>query len=110
MHNFAKRREKDPKPKRIKLTGKAKTQLRKDLHDRAKGKCESCNKHLPLYIFDHAGEPYFDEFRCGHVSHIKSRGAGGDDTMGENGSENNVIWECFECHRARHDGYLIYID
>lgn len=89
-----------PKHKRIKLEGKAKTKLRRDLHKRAKGQCESCGRHLPFYVFDYAGEPYFDEFRCGHTSHIISRGAGGDDSM------ENCLYECWDCHRGKHNGKL----
>jgi len=77
-----------PKQKRIKLTGKAYTELRKALHKRARGHCESCCKYAPL--LDEDGQ--FDVFRCGHVSHIKSKGAGGDD------SPENCLWECFYCN------------
>jgi len=77
-----------PKKKRIALKGKAFSKLREALYDRAKGRCESCCKHAPL--LDPDGQ--FDIFTCGHVSHLKSKGSGGDDSM------DNCIWECFSCN------------
>lgn len=88
----------DPKKKRIVLKGKAKTELKKALYIRAKGRCESCNKLVLLYIVDYAGNMVFDLHRCGHIHHEKTVGAGGDDSM------ENCKYECFDCHRAKHDG------
>ena len=90
MHNYNHHIGEDPKHKRIKLTGKAYSNLRKALHDRAKGRCENpeCRKRLPL--FDAEGQ--FDIFTCGHVSHKKSKGAGGDDSL------ENCLYECFTCN------------
>ena len=85
-----------PKKKRISLKGKAYTQFRKAVYNRAKGCCETCGRWVSLYRAN--GD--FDVYTCGHVSHIKSRGAGGDDSL------ENCILECFACHRARHDGRL----
>jgi len=76
-----------PKKKRIKLTGTAYTQLRKALHDRANGHCETCGKYIPLMI-----DGQFDIFTCGHVSHIRSKFLGGNDSM------DNCLYECFSCN------------
>ena len=93
MHNYRQIREKDPKHKRIKLTGKAYSKLREELHERAKGRCENpkCpNKGKDLPLFDAAGK--FDIFTCGHVSHIRSKSLGGDDSL------ENCLYECFTCN------------
>lgn len=37
---------------------------------------------------------------CTHTHHIKSKGAGGDDT------EDNLIELCWFCHRRVHDGLI----
>ena len=75
-----------PKNKAIRLKVKAYTALRKTLHKRANGGCEMCGRWAPLNI--------------GHVHHIKTRGAGGDDVV------ENTKWLCGECHRAIHDGRI----
>jgi len=87
MHSYTKPKA-QPKHKRIALKGKAYSELRKALYERAKGYCETCCKYAPL--LDHEGQ--FDIFACGHVSHIKSKGAGGDDSM------ENCLYECFSCN------------
>lgn len=81
----------NPKNKPIRLKGKKYTEFRKDLADRAGEQCETCGIPVPRLF-----NGYFHAYWCGHVSHIKSRGAGGSDTM------DNVKWECFECHSAKH--------
>lgn len=87
MHSFNTHIGPAPKKKRIILKGKAYSDLRKALHDRAGGYCETCGKRVPLMV-----DGQFDIFACGHVSHIKSKGAGGDD------SESNCLYECFSCN------------
>lgn len=82
-----------PKPKRVRLKGKAYTEFRKAVYEREQGICQGCRQYAPLLWGG-----VFNEYRCGHVSHKKSRGAGGGDTM------DNVKWLCFDCHRAEHDG------
>lgn len=77
----------DPKKKRIRLTGKKRTELRKALFRRAGGLCETCECPTPLYYYYE-----FDLYRCGHISHIKSVGAGGDDSL------ENCRYECYTCH------------
>jgi hypothetical protein len=83
----------DPKPQRTKLNSKDYSELRKELFKRAKGRCENpkCPKGRPyLPLLDRDGQ--FDIFTCGHVSHIKSKGAGGDDSM------ENCLYECYTCN------------
>lgn len=98
MHSYI-RPKPQPKRKRITLKGKAYTEFRRKVAKRAKEHCEKCGLHAPRLWYG-----VFNLWWCGNVAHIKSRGAGGDDTMGENGSDNNVRWLCFECHRKEHDG------
>lgn len=75
-----------PKKKPIRLKGAAYTKFRKQVHDRAKGVCEVCGMAAPLVGFN-----------CGTVSHIKSRGSGGGDTL------DNVRWEHWDmCHSKKH--------
>lgn len=93
MHNYNTHIGPVQKKKRTELKGKAYSNLRKALYDRAGGRCENpeCkNKGKPLPLFDSEGQ--FDIFSCGHVSHIKSKGAGGDDSM------ENCLYECFSCN------------
>ena len=82
-----------PKKKPTRLNGKAYTAFRKQVFERAHGMCEICGMPAPLL-----DEGRFNVFQCGHVSHRKSRGAGGSDTL------DNVEWRCFWCHRRKHDG------
>ena len=83
-----------PKPPRIKYEGKEYTAFRKKVATSANERCECCDCPAPRLL----PEGGFDEYRCGHVSHIISRGAGGSDTL------ENTKWYCFKCHRAGHDG------
>ena len=78
-----------PKQKAIRLYGKAKTEFKRGLYlNRAKSRCETCKKPVPL-----AGTV----FQIAHLSHIKSYGAGGGDT------EDNCLIECYKCHiEGRH--------
>lgn len=85
----------DPKPKTIRLKGKAYTEFRKAVGKRAAWRCETCGCFAPFTI-----NGVFDVFFCGHVSHIKSKGSGGSDDM------SNVILECFDCHSKRHGPQL----
>ena len=81
-----------PKPVTIKLKGKEYTEFRKQVADRAKERCEGCGCYAPRVI-----DGTFDQYRCGHVSHKKSKGAGGHDTL------ENVEWLCWKCHRTYED-------
>lgn len=80
-----------PKPKTIRLKGKAYTEFRKSVHDRAGGECEQCGRHAPLLV-----DGRFHPIYCGHVSHKKSIGAGGNDIL------DNVCWHCPKCHGMHH--------
>ena len=82
-----------PKKKPIRLKGKAKKDFRIAVGTRAYFHCEICGIYAPV---DFYGE--FDLHYCGHVSHIKSYGAGGGDTM------DNVKWKCFSCHIEKEHG------
>lgn len=77
-----------PKPKTIRLKGAAYKELRRQAWERAGGLCEKCGNPAPLYN----SQGWFDIFECGHLCHIKSRGAGGGDTL------CNVTWGCYSCH------------
>lgn len=87
----------DPKPEKpIRLKGKKLRKLRQDCYDRAMGLCEAendkghrCRKAAPW-----SG----GVFVRGHMAHIKSRGAGGSDTL------DNVLWKCPECHLQKEHG------
>jgi len=67
-----------PKPKRIKATGKAMEELRMEVFHRDQGRCQMCGRYA--------------SWESGHLAHIKSRGAGGDDVP------ENCRWLCFDCH------------
>jgi len=81
----------NPKPKTVKLKGAAYTKFRRVVYNRANGLCETCGSLAPLKYAD-----CFVVLKCGHVSHIRSRGAGGSDIL------SNVIWQCFSCHSKKH--------
>ena len=81
----------------IRLTGKAKTEFRKRVAERAGEICEKCGVFAPR-LWNGA----FNLLWCGHVSHIRSYGAGGGDEMDED--NNNVEWLCCACHREKHGG------
>jgi len=81
----------DPKPKTIRLKGSAYTKFRRQVFLHYGGRCQGCGSYFPLYIKIN-GKQYFDLYECGHVSHKKSRGAGGEDTI------KNVLWHCIGCH------------
>lgn len=73
-----------PKKKAIRLKGRELSELRKQVAKRANYRCQRCNCFAPL--------------STGHMAHIKSRGAGGDDSL------ENTEWLCFDCHIA--EGHL----
>jgi len=79
----------DPKRQRIKLSKKEWTALRDTMWVESGGRCEQCHRWLPLEggLFDGP-----------HLHHIKSRGAGGDDTR------NNLKLLCLNCHQTEHSG------
>ena len=83
-----------PKPKTVRLNKKEYAKFRIEVFQRENGICQECGKFVPAIM--HNGG--YDMFLCGHVAHIRSRGAGGGDTP------DNVKWMCFECHRREHDG------
>ena len=85
----------NPCPKHIplRLKGKAKTEFRRKVAERAGERCEAinpdgsrCNAHAPRLIYG-----VFDVFNCGHVCHIRRRNIGGDVL-------SNVYWGCYHCH------------
>ena len=89
----------NPCPKHIplRLKGKAKTEFRRDVAERAGERCEAikpngkvCGVHAPL--------KWNGVFYSGHVCHIKSYGAGGGDTM------DNVYYGCPKCHLENEHG------
>jgi hypothetical protein len=82
----------DPKKKAIRLSPSERAKLKKDLYyGRARKRWETCNKSLPWSV-----EGVWDKFTCAHLSHIKSRGSGGDD------SPENTKIECWDCHSGKH--------
>ena len=94
----------DPKPKAKRLQGKARQRRKQELYDREGGLCQGCGKPFPLTVEDKNGKQVFDYFRCGHMSHIKSQGAGGGDEL------ENLMYHCFWCHRQWENRYGIYRD
>jgi len=88
----------DPKPVTLRLKGKKKTEFRRKVYTEKGPACNNCRGYAPLYVEDYAGDMKYIEGRCGEVSHIKSTGSGGPDTM------ENVGWECWECHRILKHG------
>ena len=78
----------DPKIKTLRLYGKAKTEFRRKVAERALEFCDVCGWYAPL--------KWDGVFDSGHVAHIKSYGAGGGDTM------DNVKWKCPDCHGKEH--------
>lgn len=85
-----------PKKKRVKREGRERTKLRRELSIRAGERCETCDRYAPFY--DEDGQ--FDLIKCGHTSHMKSGGSGGDDTV------ENTKYECFYCHDGKHRGKI----
>jgi len=88
----------DPKQIPLRLKGKAKTEFRKKVYAEKGPACNNCGGYAPLYVEDYSGRETYIEGRCGEVSHIKSTGSGGPDTM------ENVGWECWPCHRIEKHG------
>jgi len=85
-----------PKKKRIKREGKERRKLRKRLSIRGGDRCETCDRYAPFEDSD--GQ--FSLITCGHTSHIKSSGSGGDDNMA------NCKYECWYCHDGKHRGII----
>lgn len=81
----------NPKQKPLRLKGKARTDFRRQLCNRANARCERCGQWAPLL-----DDGVFNKFTCGHVRHKISRGAGGEDTF------ENCDWWCWDCHNG-HD-------
>jgi len=84
----------NPKQKTPRFKGRAYSKFRLMVSIHFGERCLSCGGYAPL--FDRDG--VYDVFTCGHVSHIRSKGAGGGDTI------ENVRWECYECHINRKHG------
>ena len=76
-----------PKHKRLDLSPYERNKLKVRLYRKAGGSCQTCGHWIPLKL-----ESGFSIIGCAHLSHIKSKKAGGDD------SEENCIIECFHCH------------
>lgn len=79
-----------PKKKRIKLTGRAYSNLRKKVWKKQHGLCAECGRWVRL-----DGDTVFN---TAHLAHIKSRGSGGDD------SEENTRILCYRCHILEEHG------
>lgn len=77
-----------PKAAPTRLTGKAETELRRQVYERANGLCAVCRMPAPLYDAD----GNFDVFTCGHRAHVKGKGRGGPDSL------ENSAWKCPRCH------------
>lgn len=77
-----------PKPETTRLKGLKYKAFREQVFQHYEGICAECGDFAPLYDY----EGVFDIWVCGHVAHIKSRGAGGGDVI------ENVRWKCPSCH------------
>jgi len=81
----------NPKPFRVKLKAKDKTELKRKLYfGRANRRCETCGKFVPLKY-----NGVFCPFSCANLSHNK-HGAQKEDT------EEGCKIECFKCHDFKH--------
>ena len=78
----------DPTPKRKKLPPTEYRKLREAAWKRAGGLCDVCQMYAPL--------DDYGNLIPGHLHHIKSRGAGGDDDI------SNAQWLCHICHGKHH--------
>ena len=85
-----------PKIKPIRLRGKAKTEFKREVANAARELCQGCDGYVPLLMFDGR----FDAYYCGHVHHLKTIGAGGDDTI------DNCVYLCNNCHHKIHTGEI----
>jgi 5-methylcytosine-specific restriction endonuclease McrA len=79
-----------PKTKPIRLEGYALKALRTQVWYRDGGKCVDCGTPV---AFENGG------FRNMHAAHIKSRGAGGEDTL------DNLVSKCLDCHIGKEHSY-----
>jgi len=79
-----------PKQNVTKLKGKAYSDLRKAVWKSQHGLCAECGRWVRL-----DGDTIFN---TAHLAHIKSRGAGGEDTK-----ENTRIL-CYSCHILKEHG------
>ena len=78
---------------RIRLEGEPLTMLRLECVTRDRGRCVECRVRVSDDLPDWHPLKY-------HMAHIKSRGAGGEDVIG------NVKTLCGGCHRKEHQGKL----
>ena len=81
----------DPKPTTKRLHGKKRTLLRRECAKYYNYQCVDCGRYIPLYD----SEGCFDMYTCGHMSHERGVGAGGEDNL------ENTRWRCCECHRKK---------
>lgn len=78
---------------RVILKGAEMTQLRRDVFERAEGRCEvathwgRCNTYAA-----------WDGWQHGELSHRIDKAHGGSDSI------ENCLWSCAPCHRRRHPG------
>ena len=77
-----------PKNKPVRLKGKKKAEFKARVYKRDGGKCQDPKCDTPDRVLPRSGSV----FEFAHLSHIKSYGAGGGDTM------DNVKWKCNHCH------------
>lgn len=74
----------------VRLTGQAMAILRRDCWERSASRCQDCGK-FTLWRPRFDGDPLAYD-----MAHIKSRGAGGSDTL------DNVKTLCHTCHMREH--------
>lgn len=90
LRRFTRLRQRRSKPRRGQLTPREKTEVRRRVYHRARGRCELKFEGICLGDIDLP----FDGglYERGHLAHIKSRGASGAFT------EANTRWACWRCH------------
>ena len=76
----------------VRLTGNALKKLRLECFVRDFGRCNVCGRKV-FYEARFPGDPLAYD-----MAHVRSRGAGGDDSL------ENVRTLCHECHMAEHTG------
>jgi 5-methylcytosine-specific restriction endonuclease McrA len=79
----------------VRLTGQDLAALRRACWERDQGKCQVCGIST-YWQARFAGDP-----QAYDMAHIKSRGAGGSDTL------DNVRTLCHRCHMREHSGQTL---